>query len=117
MTPSEAMRVMENPSDYTVQERKDAKKVIAGVGSLGQDTTSPMRGKMPLPKSKPKKKQMAKGGMSTKEVPVIAIGVGTAKVKEGSKSKKYEGGGYAKKYAKGGYANCGASVPGTQGKK
>ena len=26
-------------------------------------------------------------------------------------------GGYAKKYNKGGYANCGASVPGTQGKK
>jgi len=90
MTPSEAMRVMENPSDYTVQERKDAKKVIAGVGSLGQDTTSPMRGKMPLPKSKPNKN---------------------------TKSKKYEGGGYAKKYAKGGYANCGASVPGTQNNK
>ena len=90
MTPSEAMRVMENPSDYTVQERKDAKKVIAGVGSLGQDTTSPMRGKMPLPKSKPKKKKMAKGGMSTKEVPVVTIGIGTAKVKEGNKSKKTE---------------------------
>ena len=90
MTPSEAMRVMENPSDYTVQERKDAKKVIAGVGSLGQDTTSPMRGKMPLPKSKPNKN---------------------------TKSKQYAGGGYAKKYAKGGYANCGASVPGTQNNK
>ena len=28
MTPSEAMRVTENPKDYTVQERKDAKKVL-----------------------------------------------------------------------------------------
>jgi hypothetical protein len=41
MTPSEAMRVTENPKDYTVQERKDAKKVLAKVGSLGQDKTAP----------------------------------------------------------------------------
>ena len=103
MTPSEAMRVMENPSDYTVQERKDAKKVIAGVGSLAQDTTAPMKRKMPLPKSKLKKNNMSKGGNATKKVPVISIGVGMAEVKKGKKN-----------YAKGGYANCGASMPATQ---
>lgn len=34
-----------------------------------------------------------------------------------AKAKKRAKGGMMKKYNKGGYANCGASVPGTQGKK
>jgi len=32
MRPSEAMRIMENPEDYTVQERKDAKRVLMEYG-------------------------------------------------------------------------------------
>lgn len=76
MTPSEAMRITENPKDYTVQERKDAKKVLAKVGSLGQDKTAP---------------KMAKGGKATKKVPVISIGVGMAEMPKG-KAKMMRGG-------------------------
>ena len=76
MTPSEAMRVNENPKDYTVQERKDAKKVLAKVGSLGQDKIAP---------------KMSKGGKATKKVPVISIGVGMAEMPKG-KAKMMRGG-------------------------
>jgi hypothetical protein len=78
MTPSEAMRVTENPKDYTVQERKDAKKVLAKVGSLGQDKTAPLS-------------QMSKGGKAKKKVPVISIGVGMAEMPKG-KAKMMRGG-------------------------
>ena len=71
MTPSEAMRIDENPEDYTVQERKDAKKVLAGVGSLEQDRTAPMKRKMPLPKPKPK---MMRGGMANGKEHMYAAG-------------------------------------------
>ena len=93
MTPSEAMRVIENPKDYTVQERKDAKKVIASVGSLGQDKTAPLK----------RSKGGDTPGKKKGKVPVIAISVGMAEMKEDKK-----------KYAKGGYANCGASMSATQ---
>ena len=76
MTPSEAMRITENPKDYTVQERKDAKKVLAKVGSLGQDKTAP---------------KMSKGGKATKKVPVISIGIGMAEMPKG-KAKMMRGG-------------------------
>ena len=95
MTPSEAMRVTENPKDYTVQERKDAKKVLAKVGSLGQDKTAPLK--------------RSKGGdtpskKKTKKVPVIAISVGMAEMPKG-KAKMMRGGMANKKehmYAAGG---------------
>jgi len=78
MTPSEAMRINENPKDYTVQERKDAKKVLAKVGSLGQDKTAP---------------KMSKGGKATKKVPVISIGIGMAEMPKGKdKAKMMRGG-------------------------
>jgi hypothetical protein len=78
MTPSEAMRINENPKDYTVQERKDAKKVLAKVGSLSQDKTAP---------------KMSKGGKATKKVPVISIGIGMAEMPKGKgKAKMMRGG-------------------------
>jgi hypothetical protein len=96
MTPSEAMRIDENPKDYTVQERKDAKKVLAKVGSLGQDRTAP---------------KMAKGGKATKKVPVISIGVGMAEMPKGQKKTKMMRGGMANgkehMYAAGGAVNDG----------
>jgi hypothetical protein len=97
MTPSEAMRVMENPKDYTVQERKDAKKVLAKVGSLGQDKTAPLkRSKGGDTPSKSKKDK----------VPVIAISVGMAEMPKGQKKAKMMRGGMSNKkehmYAAGG---------------
>ncbi len=84
MTPSEAMRIIENPKDYTVQERKDAKKVLAKVGSLGQDKTTPLkRNKGGDTPSKNKKGK----------VPVIAISVGMAEMPKGKgKAKMMRGG-------------------------
>ena len=72
MRPSEAQKILENPKDHTVQERKDAKKVMANVGSLEQDKTAP---------------KMSKGGKATKKVPVISIGVGMAEMPKNSKGK------------------------------
>ena len=74
MRPSEAQKILENPEDHTVQERKDAKAVMAKVGSLGQDKTTPLK--------------KSKGGDISKEVPVISIGVGMAKVRKGKDNKK-----------------------------
>ena len=75
MRPSEAQKILENPKDHTVQERKDAKEVMAKVGSLGQDKTTPL--------------QKSKGGDISKKVPVISIGVGMAEMRKGkSKDKK-----------------------------
>jgi len=84
MTPSEAMKINENPKDYTVQERKDAKKVLAKVGSLGQDKTAPLkRNKGGDTPSKNKKGK----------VPVIAISVGMAEMPKGKgKAKMMRGG-------------------------
>ena len=72
MKPSEAQKILENPEDHTVQERKDAKKVMANVGSLEQDKTAP---------------KMSKGGKATKKVPVISIGIGMAEMPKNSKGK------------------------------
>ena len=75
MRPSEAQKILENPEDHTVQERKDAKAVMAKVGSLGQDKTTPL--------------EKSKGGDISKKVPVISIGVGMAEMRKGkSKNKK-----------------------------
>ena len=84
MTPSEAMRITENPKDYTVQERKDAKKVLANVGSLSQDKTAPL--KRNKGGDTPSKKK-------TKKVPVISIGIGMAEMPKGKgKAKMMRGG-------------------------
>ncbi len=65
MRPSEAMRIMENPEDYTVQERKDAKRVIMEYGpKTSKDKTGGLRVDITLPTPKPKRK--AKGGYAKK---------------------------------------------------
>ena len=77
MRPSEAQKILENPEDHTVQERKDAKEVMAKVGSLGQDKTTPLK--------------QSKGGdtpgKKKGKVPVIAISVGMAEMPKNKKNK------------------------------
>ena len=58
MTLTKARTILENKSDYTVQEVKDAKKMI---------------------------RELNKGGDMKKEVPVIAISVGMGKMKKPKK--------------------------------
>ena len=91
MKPSEAQKIIENPKDYTVQERKDAKKVMANVGSLNQDKTAPLKRSKggDTPSSKKKKGK----------VPVIAISVGMAEMPKGRDKAKMMRGGMAAKTA------------------
>jgi len=98
MRPSEAQKILENPEDHTVQERKDAKAVMAKVGSLGQDKTTPLK--------------KSKGGDISKKVPVISIGVGMAEMPKSKKNKAamMRGGmanGKEHMYAAGGVVNDG----------
>ena len=67
MTPSEAMKVMENPSDHTVQERKDAKAVLRkyGATTARDKTTGSPKGV---------KAQMMRGGMANKKEHMYAAG-------------------------------------------
>ena len=67
MTPSEAMKIMENPSDYTVQERKDAKAVLRKYSAVtAKDKTT----------GDPKgiKAQMMRGGVANKKVHMYSAG-------------------------------------------
>ena len=83
MKPSEAQKIIENPEDYTVQERKDAKKVMANVGSLSQDKTAPLK----------RSKGGDTPGKKKGKVPVIAISVGMAEMPKGrDKAKMMRGG-------------------------
>jgi len=83
MRPSEAQKILENPKEHTVQERKDAKKVMAKVGSLGQDKTTPIKrghgGDIP--------------GKKKGKVPVITIGIGMAEMPKSKKKTKMMRGG------------------------
>ena len=93
MRPSEAMRIMENPEDYTVQERKDAKRVLMEYGpKTSKDKTGGLRVDITLPTPKPKRK--AKGGMLKK-----ADNPGLAKLPTPVRNKMgyMMKGGYAKK--------------------
>ena len=83
MRPSEAQKILENPKDHTVQERKDAKETMSKVGSLGQDKTKPLK--------------QSKGGdtpgKKKGKVPVITIGIGMAEMPKGKgKAKMMRGG-------------------------
>jgi len=69
MTPTEAMAITREPERYTVQERKDAKKVLAKVGSEGADKTAPLN-KM----SRGGKATMMRGGMANKKEHMYAAG-------------------------------------------
>ncbi len=75
MTPTKAMAITREPERYTVQERKDAKKVLAKVGSEGADFTE-------NPKN-----AMSRGGKATKKMPAIAISVGMVDAPKNSKGK------------------------------
>tara|TARA_X000001382_G_C3027810_1_gene133760 strand:- start:18 stop:392 length:375 start_codon:yes stop_codon:yes gene_type:complete len=77
MRPSEAQKILENPEDHTVQERKDAKAVMAKVGSLGQDKTTPLK----------RDKGGDTPGKRKGKVPVIAISVGMAEMPKSKKNK------------------------------
>ena len=81
MRPSEAQKILDNPEDHTVQERKDAKEVMAKVGSLGQDKTAPLK----------RSKGGDTPGKKKDKVPVIAISVGMAEMPKG-KAKMMRGG-------------------------
>ena len=81
MTPSKAMAITREPERYTVQERKDAKKVLEEVGSLGSDyTKNPKNAKVSMPKPRPKnmsrggKATMMRGGMANKKEHMYAAG-------------------------------------------
>jgi hypothetical protein len=101
MKPSEAQKIIENPEDYTVQERKDAKKVLANVGSLSQDKAAPLR----------RSKGGDTPGKKKSKVPVIAISVGMAEMPKGKDKTKMMRGGMANgkehMYAAGGSVNDG----------
>jgi len=62
MTPSKAMKITENPSEYTVQERKDAKEVLRKYSAVtARDKTTG-------------KAQMMKGGTVDGKVHTYACG-------------------------------------------
>ena len=83
MKPSEAQKIIENPEDYTVQERKDAKKVMANVGSSSQNKIAPLK----------RSKGGDTPGKKKSKVPVIAISVGMAEMPKGrDKAKMMRGG-------------------------
>ena len=81
MTPTEAMAITREPERYTVQERKDAKKVLAKVGSEGADFTENTE------KAIARENALSRGGKPTKKMPAIAISVGMVDAPKNSKGK------------------------------
>tara|TARA_R110001592_G_scaffold202366_1_gene451790 strand:+ start:944 stop:1258 length:315 start_codon:yes stop_codon:yes gene_type:complete len=93
MTVTEARTILENKSEHTVQEVKDAKKMI---------------------------RELNKGGDMKKEVPVIAISVGMGKMKKPKKTAMMRGGmanGKQHMYAAGGMVNDGLKALKVSGPK
>ena len=112
MRPSEAQKILDNPEDHTVQERKDAKEVMAKVGSLGQDKTTPLK----------RDKGGDTPGKKKGKVPVIAISVGMAEMPKSKKNKAamMRGGmanGKQHMYAAGGVVNDGLKALKASGPK
>ena len=79
MRPSEAQKILDNPEDHTVQERKDAKAEMEKVGTPikrghGGDIPGKKKGKVPviaisvgmadMPKNGKGKAKMMRGGMA-----------------------------------------------------
>jgi len=91
MTPTKAMAITREPERYTVQERKDAKKVLAKVGSEGADFTENTE------KAIAREKAMSKGGMPKKYNKGGYANCGASMSPTQSSSKKMMGGGYASK--------------------
>jgi hypothetical protein len=93
MTVTEARTILENKSEHTVQEVKDAKKMI---------------------------RELNKGGDMKKEVPVIAISVGMGKMKKPKKKGMMRGGmanGKEHMYAAGGMVSDGLKALKASGPK
>jgi hypothetical protein len=97
MTPSEAMKIMDNPKEYTVQERKDARKVLEKYGKVTAKDKTPMgisvtiATPLPRPERKGKKKtEMAYGGMAGGKKHMYAAG-GMVKDNPGLKALKASG--------------------------
>ena len=94
MTVTEARTILENKSEHTVQEVKDAKKMI---------------------------RELSKGGDMKKEVPVIAISVGMGKMKNPKKKTAMMRGGMANgkqhMYAAGGMVSDGLKALKASGPK
>ena len=103
MRPSEAQKILDNPEDHTVQERKDAKAVMAKVGTplkrnKGGDTPGKKKGKVPviaisvgmaeMPKNKKNKAAMMRGGMANGKQHMYAAG---GVVNDGLKALKASG--------------------------
>ena len=90
MKPAKAMKIVENPDDYSKAELMEAKKVLKEYApKTAQDITvaigiSPPR---KMPKSKPKKPEMAYGGMSGGKKHMYAAG-GMVKDNPGLKALK-----------------------------
>jgi|SRR6056300_315921 len=96
MSPSKALTITQNPEDYTVQERKDAKKVLdayatvdGGGKGVGRGTTAkPQKGPKPRPKSIPARKSAMKdGGMAYGKKHMYAAG-GSVTMNPGLKALK-----------------------------
>ena len=96
MSPSKALEITENPAKYTVQERKDAKKVLdayATVGGGGKGvglgkTAKSQKGPTPKPKNIPARKSAMKdGGMAYGKKHMYAAG-GSVTMNPGLKALK-----------------------------
>tara|TARA_R100001510_G_C7600272_1_gene167097 strand:- start:375 stop:707 length:333 start_codon:yes stop_codon:yes gene_type:complete len=76
MTPSEAMEIVENPSDHTAQEVKDAKAVLRKYATVTERDRTPPRQRMtkPTPPPKGRKAQMMMGGMANGKKHMYATG-------------------------------------------
>lgn len=85
MTPSEAMKIVENPDDYSAEKVKQAKKFMKAYSekTRGDKSTGDSEGiaviitaPTPKPKRKPKSKkaQMMRGGMANGKVHMYSAG-------------------------------------------
>ena len=85
MTPSEAMKIVENPDDYSAEKVRQAKKFMKAYSekTRGDKSTGDSEGiaviitaPKPKPKRKPKSKkaQMMRGGMANGKVHMYSAG-------------------------------------------
>ena len=85
MTPSEAMKIVENPEDHSAAKIKQAKKVMKAYGekTMADKTTgiavsimvpTPKPKRKPKTKEKSKKAEMMRGGMANGKVHMYSAG-------------------------------------------
>ena len=92
MTPSEAMDIVDNPSDYTVQQVKDAREVLRKYSAVTERDRTPPRKRMtkPTPPPKGRKAQMMRGGMANGKMHMYSAG-GAVTVNAGLRALKASG--------------------------